>query len=84
MDTRERYIEESAAYMTKTNTYIEIPTSPLKDMIENTDKFLRILVSTKQMPQVLSDKLRSSMTESELSNLYYNAKDHKITISKDS
>ncbi|CAF3363065.1 unnamed protein product [Rotaria sp. Silwood2] len=77
-DTKENYIEKSEAYMKKTSAYIEVPTSPLKEMIEKTDKFLRNLVSTKQMPQSLLDKLRPSMTESELPHLYYNPKDHKI------
>ena len=77
-DTRENYINKSAAYMRKTNAYLELPTSPLREMIEKTDKFLRNLVSTKQMPQVLLEKLRPSMTESELPHLYYNPKDHKI------
>ncbi|CAF5023877.1 unnamed protein product, partial [Rotaria sp. Silwood1] len=77
-DTHENYIKKSALYMNKTNAYIEIPTSPLKEMIETTDKFLRNLVSMKKMPQALLDKLRPSMTESELPHLYYNPKDHKI------
>jgi hypothetical protein len=47
-------------------------------MIDSTDKFLRNLVSSKQMPQALLDKLRPSQTESELPHLYYNPKDHKI------
>jgi hypothetical protein len=78
VDTKENYIEKSEAYMSKTNAYIEIPTSPLKEMIEKTDKFLRNLVSSKQMPLSLLDKLRPLLKESELSHLYYNPKDHKI------
>ncbi|CAF1503377.1 unnamed protein product, partial [Rotaria sordida] len=77
-DNHENYIKKSELYMNKTNAYIEIPTSPLKEMIETTDKFLRNLVSMKKMPQSLLDKLRPSMTESELPHLYYNPKDHKI------
>ncbi|CAF5025833.1 unnamed protein product, partial [Rotaria sp. Silwood1] len=77
-DNHENYIRKSALYMKKTNAYIEIPTSPLKEMIETTDKFLRNLVSTKKMPQSLLDKLRPSMTESELLHLYYNPKNHKL------
>jgi hypothetical protein len=64
--------------MSKTNAYIEISKSPLKEMIDKTDQFLRNLVSSKQMPQSLLDKLRPSQTESELPDLYYNPKDHKI------
>jgi len=77
-DTRENYIKKSAIYMDKTNAYIEIQSSPLREMIEKTDKFLRTLVSSKRMPQALLDKLRPSITESELPHLYYNPKDHKI------
>ena len=47
-------------------------------MIDKTDKFLRNLVSKKQMPQYMLDRLRPSFTESELPHLYYNPKDHKI------
>ena len=64
--------------MAKTNAYIEITNSPLKDMIEKTDKFLRSLVSSKQIPQLMLEKLRPSLTESELPHLYYNPKDHKL------
>jgi hypothetical protein len=78
VDTRENYIKKSAAYMAKTNAYEEIPTSPLRDMIDKTDKLLRRLVSSKQMPQYMLERLRPSLTESELSHLYYNPKDHKI------
>jgi len=46
--------------------------------MQKTDKFLRNLVSSKRMPQALLDKLRPSLTESELPRLYYNPKDHKI------
>jgi len=77
-DTRENYIKKSAMYMDKTNAYIEIQSSPLKEMITRTDEFLRKLVSSKRMPQALLDKLRPSITESELPHLYYNPKDHKI------
>ncbi|CAF3641284.1 unnamed protein product [Rotaria sp. Silwood1] len=77
-DIREKYIEKSTAYMRETNAYIEIPTSPLKEMIEKSDQFLHNLVSTKQMPQSFLDKLRPSMRESELPHLYYNPKDYKI------
>jgi hypothetical protein len=64
--------------MAKTNAYIEIAASPLREMIDNTDKFLRNLVSSKQMSQALMKKLRPSRTESELPHMYYNPKDHKI------
>jgi hypothetical protein len=77
-DTRESYIKKSAIYMTKTNAYIEIPRSPLREMIEKTDLFLRNLVSSKQMSQPMLEKLRPSQTESELPHLYYNPKDHKL------
>ncbi|CAM4791530.1 unnamed protein product [Rotaria magnacalcarata] len=77
-DTRENYVKKSEIYMNKTNAYIEIQSSPLKEMIEKTDKFLRSLVSSKRIPQSLLDKLRPSLTESELPHLYYNPKDHKI------
>ena len=65
--------------MTKTNAYIEIVTTPLQEMIEKTDEFLRSLVSNKRMPQYMLDRLRLSSTESELPHLYYNPKDHKIS-----
>ncbi|CAF1015888.1 unnamed protein product [Rotaria magnacalcarata] len=77
-DTRENYVKKSEIYMNKTNAYIEIQSSPLKEMIEKTDKFLRSLVSSKRIRQSLLDKLRPSLTESELPHLYYNPKDHKI------
>ena len=77
-DTFENHIAKSAAYMIQTNAYIEIPNSPLREMIETTDKFLRSLVSRKQMPQLMLDKLRPSLTESELLHIYYNPEDHKI------
>jgi len=77
-DTRENYIEKSEIYMKKTNAYIELQSSPLRDMIEKTDKFLRALVSSKRIPQALLEKLRPSLTESELPHLYYNPKDHKL------
>jgi hypothetical protein len=76
--TRKNYIKKSAAYMAKTNVYEEIPTSPLTDMIDKTDKLLRRLVSSKQMPQFMLERLRPSLTESELPHVYYNPKDHKI------
>jgi len=78
VDTHENYIRKSAEYMQKTNAYEEILTSPLQDMIEKTDKFLRNLVSTKRMPQAMMEKLRPSRNDSELPHLYYNPKDHKI------
>jgi len=77
-DTRENYIKKSAIYMSKTNAYIEISTSRLKEMIEKTDKFLRNLVSSKKIPQTLLEKLRPSPPKSELAHLYYNPKDQKI------
>ncbi|CAF2080919.1 unnamed protein product [Rotaria magnacalcarata] len=77
-DTRENYIKKSEIYMNKTNAYREIQSSPLREMIEKTDKFLRNLVSSKRIPQALLDKLSPSLTESELPHLYYNPKDHKI------
>ncbi|CAF1946963.1 unnamed protein product [Rotaria magnacalcarata] len=64
--------------MNKTNAYREIQSSPLRETIEKTDKFLRNLVSNKRIPQALLDKLRPSLIESELPHLYYNPKDHKI------
>ena len=64
--------------MLRTNAYVEIAESPLKKMIEETDKFLRNLVKKKKMPQYMLDRLRPSRTESELPHLYYNPKDHKI------
>lgn len=78
IDSRENYIRKSAAYMEKTNAYIEIPTSPLQEMIEKTDQFLRNLVTKKQLPQSMLDKLRPSVNDSELPHLYYNPKDHKV------
>ena len=78
IDTREGYMKKSEIYMNRTNAYIEIAASPLQEMIEKTDKFLRNLVSKKQMPQYMLDRLRPSLTESELPHLYYNQKDHKI------
>ncbi|CAF4518168.1 unnamed protein product, partial [Rotaria sp. Silwood2] len=66
IDTRENYMKKSEIYMSKTNAYIEIPESPLKEMIDGADKFLRNLVSKKQMPQYMLDRLRPSLTESEL------------------
>jgi hypothetical protein len=71
-------MEKATAYMRKTNAYIEIPTSPLKEMIEKTDKCLRMSVTSKEVLQSLLEKLRPSPTESELPHLYYNPKDHKI------
>ena len=79
IDTRESYIKKSAQYMDKTNAYVEIRSPPLRQMIERTDKFLRNLVTSKQMPQSLMERLRPSLTESELPHLYYNPKDHKIS-----
>ena len=38
IDTRENYIKKSAQYMDKTNAYIEIQSSPLREIIEKTDK----------------------------------------------
>ena len=64
--------------MLRTNAYVEIVESPLKKMIEETDKFLRNLVTKKKLPQYMLDRLRPSTTESELPHLYYNPKDHKI------
>ncbi|CAF2072614.1 unnamed protein product [Rotaria magnacalcarata] len=78
VDIRENYIKKSEIYMNKTNAYIEIATSPLREMIEKTDKFLRNLVTKKQLPQYMLDRLRPSLKESELPHLYYNPKDHKI------
>ncbi|CAF1382251.1 unnamed protein product [Adineta steineri] len=46
-DTCENHIKKPAEYMSKINAYIEIATSPLKEMIEKTDTFLRNLVSKK-------------------------------------
>jgi hypothetical protein len=77
-DTRENYVTKSALYVTKTNAYIEVPESPLREMIDRTDKYLRGLVSSKQMPPSMRDKLRPSESDSELPHLYYNPKDHKI------
>ncbi|CAF2075965.1 unnamed protein product [Rotaria magnacalcarata] len=77
-DTRENYIKKSEIYMNKTNAYREIQSSPLRETIEKTDKFLRNLVSNKRILQALLDKLRPSLIESELPHLYYNPKDHKI------
>ncbi|CAF4958062.1 unnamed protein product [Rotaria sp. Silwood1] len=77
-DTKENYIKKSTIYMDKTNAYVEISSPPLREMIEKTDKFLRNLVSRKRIPQALLEKLRPSLTESELPYLYYNPKDHKI------
>ena len=71
-------MKKSETYMSKTNAYFKIPAPPLREMIDRTDKFLRNLVSKKQMPQYMLDRLRSSLTESELPHLYYNPKDHKI------
>jgi hypothetical protein len=70
-------MEKSAAYMNKTDTYIDISKSPLKEIIDKTVIFLRNLVSSKQMPQALLEKLRPSQTEFELLHLYYDPKDHK-------
>ncbi|CAM2729028.1 unnamed protein product, partial [Rotaria socialis] len=78
IDNPENYIEKPTTYMSRTNAYIEISTSPLREMIEQTDKFLRNLVTKKQMPQSMLDRLRPSRTESELPQLYYNPKDHKL------
>jgi hypothetical protein len=78
IDTSDNYIKKSAAYMEKTNAYTEIKTSPLREMIDKTDSFLRNLVSSKQMPQYMLERLRPSQKESELPHLYYNPKDHKI------
>lgn len=78
IDTRDNYVRKSEIYMNKTNAYIEIPTSPLREMINRTDKFLRDLVSRKQMPQYMLNRLRPSLVESELPHLYYNPKDHKL------
>lgn len=78
IDNPKNYIEKSTMYMSRTNAYIEIYASPLKEMIEKTDKFLRNLVTKKKIPQYMLDRLRPSLTESELPHLYYNPKDHKI------
>ncbi|CAF4113515.1 unnamed protein product [Rotaria magnacalcarata] len=78
IDTSENYIRKSAAYMEKTNAYIEIRTSPLREMIDKTDKFLRDLVSSKKVSQYMLERLRPSNSDSELPHLYYNPKDHKI------
>ena len=47
-------------------------------MIEEPDRFLRNLVTKKKLPQYMLDRLRPSLTGSELPHLYYNPKDHKI------
>ena len=64
--------------MSRMNAYIKISTSPLKEIIEWRDKFLRNLVTKKKIPQYMLDRLRSSPTESELPHLYYDSKYHKI------
>ena len=79
VDIPENYIKKSSIYMTKTNAYIEIAKTPLQEMIEKTDEFLRSLVSNKRMPQYMLDRLRLSPTESELPHLYCNPKDHKVS-----
>ena len=62
----------------KPNADVETPSSPLREIIAKTHKFLRSLVSSKQMPQAMLDKLRPSLTESESPHLYHKPKDHTL------
>jgi hypothetical protein len=77
-DKPETYIEKSAAYMRKTDAYVEVEQSPLNGMIERTVELLRNLIERKLLPGKYFEKLKPSNEESELPHLYYNPKDHKI------
>jgi Reverse transcriptase (RNA-dependent DNA polymerase) len=78
LDRPETYKEKSAAYMKKTDAYVEIEQSPLNDMIEKTVELLRNLVERKLLPGKYFEKLKPNKEEAELPHLYYNPKDHKI------
>lgn len=78
IDRPETYIEKSAAYMKKTDAYVEIEQSPLQQVIEKTEQLLRDLVNKNLLPGKYFEKLTPSREEAELPHLYYNPKDHKV------
>ena len=78
IDNPENHIKTSTTYMSRTNAYVEIATSPPKGIIERKGKFLRNLVARKRMPKYILNRLLSALTESELLHLYYNPRDHKM------
>jgi hypothetical protein len=64
--------------MKKTNAYIEIEKSPLREIIDRTEQLLRNLVNKNLLPGKYFEELTPHREEAELPHVYYNPKGHKV------